>query len=230
MPEPARQLTLGLPVETRLGREDFLVSPSNETAYGAVERFPDWTTSLLVLQGPPGSGKSHLGAIWAERAEARTVAAREVGADRVAGLAGAPALLVEDLDRGPVDEPALFHLVNLLRERGAFLVVSAGRRPEDCGLSTPDLLSRLRLAPRAVIEAPDDSLLRAVLIKLFLDRQLVVDTSVVDFLLTRMERSLASAASLVAQLDEEALSRGRRVTRPIAADILSRTDAVPDTD
>lgn len=226
MREEARQLTLGLPVAARYGPEDFLVSPSNEQAYAAIERFPDWAGRLLLLLGPRGSGKTHLGAIWAGQAEARMLAAGEVTDVLVPELATANALLIEDIDRGPIDEAALFHLVNIARERETYLVLSAAASPEACGIRTPDLVSRLRLAPAVAIEPPDDALLRAVLVKLFLDRQLVVDTSVIDFLVTRMERSLAAAAMLVAQIDEEALSRRRRVTRQVAADILGQA-AVP---
>jgi chromosomal replication initiation ATPase DnaA len=80
----------------------------------------------------------------------------------------------------------------------------------------------LRAAPGASLGSPDEALLRAVIVKLFVDRQLVVDTSVVDYVALRIERSLARAGEIVAALDREALSRGRRVTRPIAAEVLER--------
>ena len=103
------------------------------------------------------------------------------------------------------DEAALFHLLNLARERGA-PSCSPPRRPvEACGLATPDLLSRLRLAPSVATRPPDDALLTAVLVKLFVDRQLVVDLSVVESLALRIDRSLARAREVVAELDREAL-------------------------
>ena len=58
------------------------------------------------------------------------------------------------------------------------------------------------------------------MVKLFADRQLFVDKNVVDFLLLRMERSLASVSRIVSALDQAALSAGRRITRPLAADVL----------
>ena len=70
--QPTRQLALDLAAEPRFGAEDFLVSPSNEAAYALIERWPDWPSPSLILIGPPGAGKSHLAAIWAERARART--------------------------------------------------------------------------------------------------------------------------------------------------------------
>jgi DNA replication protein DnaC len=63
-----RQLTLDLPIETRFGREDFLVSPSNADAFETFEGWPAWPDRVLLLLGPTGAGKSHLGAIWAARA------------------------------------------------------------------------------------------------------------------------------------------------------------------
>ena len=219
-----RQLVLDLPVEPRFGPDDFLVSPSNEEAYGLLERWPDWPSPMLHLNGPPGSGKSHLAAIWAQRAGASVLAAARVTDEAAAAAAKAPALVVEDLDEGALYEGALFHLVNIARERRLPVLFTSAEPLERCGIATPDLLSRLRLAPSVEILAPDDALLRAVLVKLFIDRQLVVDTSVVDFLANRIERSLARAAEVVAALDREGLSRGRRITRPIAAALIAEDE------
>ncbi|WP_112664253.1 hypothetical protein [Microvirga flavescens] len=220
MREAPKQLALDLPVETRFEREDFLVSPSNELAYGLIERWPDWPDNILILKGPRGSGKSHLAAIWATGAHAWSVDAFEVTGDKVPHLVSNGALAIEDADRAELDEAALFHLLNLARERKAFILITCETSPDGWGLKTPDLLSRLRLAPTAVLDPPDDALLKAVLVKLFVDRQLVVDTTVVDYIALRIERSLSKAAEFVAALDKEALSRGRRVSRAIAAEIL----------
>jgi chromosomal replication initiation ATPase DnaA len=130
--------------------------------------------------------------------------------------------VVEDADRGARDEAALFHLLNLSRERGAFVLLTSAAPVEAWGIQTRDLLSRLRLAPAVSLDPPDDALLKAVLVKLFVDRQLVVDTSVVEFLAVRMERSLARAAEVVMALDREALSRSRRITRPMAAEVIGK--------
>ena len=229
MKSPSRQLTLELPLEPSFGREDFLVSPTNAAAFDMFERWPDWPGRSLLLLGPTGSGKSHLGAIWAERAGARILAASELGRADVPTLAASGALLIEDADRagaapGGLAEAEFFHLLNLMRECGGYLAVTARAWPDAWGLATRDLLSRLRLAPAVEIGEPDDALVRAVLVKLFMDRQLTVDASVVEYLALRIERSLAAARSIVLTLDQEALAAGRAVTRPMASEVLRRLD------
>ncbi|AWM87466.1 DnaA ATPase domain-containing protein [Microvirga sp. 17 mud 1-3] len=227
MREGPKQLAFDLPLDPRFGREDFLVSPSNEQAYATIESWPEWPDTVLLLTGPRGSGKSHLAAIWAETAHAWTVDAFEVTRDKVPHLVSNGALVIEDIDRAERDEAALFHLLNLARERQASVLMTCESAPDSWGVRTPDLLSRLRLAPSVSLDPPDDALLKAVLVKLFVDRQLVVDTSVVDYIALRIERSLTKAAEVVTLLDKEALSRGRRVSRAIASEVLG---GIRDTD
>ncbi|MBV8664492.1 MAG: hypothetical protein JO107_15480, partial [Hyphomicrobiales bacterium] len=175
--------------------------------------------------GPDGSGKSHLGAIWAREADAQVVSAASLPSASLIELAASSALLIEDADHIGADEAALFHLMNLTRESGAFLLITARAPPDMWGLKTPDLLSRLRLAPIVSLGAPDPELTKQVLFKLFSDRQLVVDPSVVAYIALRIERSLNAARAIVAALDREALARGKGVTRAMAAELLR--DASP---
>lgn len=223
-PGRPRQLAFDLPIDSRHGIEDFLIGPSNEAAYGLVEAWPDWPDSWLRLVGPEGAGKTHLAAIWAKRAHAWIVPAADVVDANVAHLVSGGALVVEDCDRGLRDEAALFHLMNAIKARGGHLLLTARTAPDAWGLRVPDLLSRLRLAPHATIEPPDDALLRALLVKLFIDRQLVVDTGLIEMLALRMERSCAAARELVDVIDKLSLERGRRVTRALANEALARLD------
>lgn len=224
MPDRPKQLAFDLRLDPRFDAEDFLVSPSNERAYAFTERWPDWPDTILRLVGPRGSGKSHLAAIWAARAHAWTIDALDLVGERIPHLVSNGALVIEDADRAERDEAALFHLLNLARERRCYVLLTSAAPIERWGLRTPDLLSRLRLAPTAAIDPPDDALLKSVLVKLFVDRQLVVDTSLIAYLALRIERSLARAGDIVAALDREALSRGRRITRVIAAEVLAKEE------
>jgi chromosomal replication initiation ATPase DnaA len=214
------QLALDLSFAPRLGADDYLVAPSNADAHALLTRWPEWPARVLLLVGPEGAGKSHLAAIWAAAAGARRLDAAELQPDRLGSITEA-ALLLEDADRLQVPEAALFHLLNRVRERQQFLLLTAQTAPDRWALATPDLLSRLRLAPLLHLHAPDDGLLRAVLVKLFVDRQLTVDSGVVEFLTLHLDRSLGAAGRLVDALDHASLASHRRITRPVAGEVLA---------
>lgn len=219
-----RQLILDWPHAPSYAREDFLEAPGNFQALKAILAWPDWPTRALMLIGPSGAGKSHLATIWARQANARAVDAASLTNESLPEIAEARALLIEDADRSGGDEAALFHLVNLARERGVDALITARARPDAWGLKTADLLSRLRLAPIIELGAPDLDLTRAVLVKLFNDRQLAVDPALIGYVALRIERSLDAARALVAALDREALARGGPVTRTMAARLLRDED------
>ena len=220
MPQVPRQLALALDHAESFSREDFLNAPCNAAALTLIERWPDWTGPALLLLGPEGSGKSHLAGIWGANSGARFLAARALAPALVPPALATGALVIEDLAPGRFDERALFHLLNLAREEHAFVLLTARSAPAGWRLAIADLASRLKALPVAALTAPDDALLRAVLVKLFADRQLAVDESLVGYLAKRIERSLAAARKTVAVLDQEAMRQKRPLTRALAAEML----------
>jgi chromosomal replication initiation ATPase DnaA len=219
-PHGPRQLALALDHAESFAREDFLGGPSNAAALALIETFPDWPTRAVVLVGPEGSGKSHLGAIWASAAGARFLGARALGQAELPAALATGALVVEDIAPGDFDERALFHLLNFAREQEAYLLLTARTVPGGWNVAIRDLGSRLKSLPVVTLEAPDDALLRALLVKLFADRQLLVDESLVGYVATRIERSFAAARAVVAGLDREAMRLQRPLTRALAAEFL----------
>jgi ATPase involved in DNA replication initiation len=164
--------------------------------------------------------QSHLAAIWAEQAGARSTTAHALTAAAVPGALATGALVIEDLKSSDFDERALFHLMNLAREDGAFVLVTAREPPSAFQIELRDLRSRLRAVPTVSLLPPDDQLFRALIVKFCADRQLAVDETVVSYLATRIERSYAAARQAVELLDTEALRLGRPVSRALAAELL----------
>jgi chromosomal replication initiation ATPase DnaA len=215
-----RQLAFTLPHAESLTRDNFLEGPANAAGMALVDSWPEWPSRIMLLVGPEGSGKSHLGAIWAEQAGARSTTAHALTATAVPGALATGALVVEDLRSLDFDERALFHLMNLAREDGAFVLVTAREPPSAFQIDLHDLRSRLRAAPTVSLLPPDDQLFRALIVKFCADRQLAVDETVVSYLATRIERSYAAVRQAVELLDTEALRLGRPVTRALAAELL----------
>lgn len=217
------QLPLPLDNLPRYGREDFLVGKPNEAAFAHIERWPRWLAPAAILVGPEGSGKTHLATIFATRSGAVTLRGDHLTGANVPELAREKAVVLEDCDRYPPDETALFHLLNLAREEGFFVMITARIAPGQWQVRTPDLLSRLRSQPLLELRDPDDGLVLALLLKHFSDRQLAVDPSVVTFLVARVERSCAAIQALVSELDRRSLVDKRPVTRALAVEVLGDT-------
>jgi len=216
-------LTFALPHAESLTRDNFLAGPANAAALALIESWPEWPARTMLLVGPEGSGKSHLAAIWAEQAGARSTTAHTLTPATVPGALATGALVVEDLRPSDFDERALFHLLNLAREDLAFVLITARMPASAFEVELRDLRSRLRALPAVSLAEPDDLLFRALIVKFCADRQLAVDESVVTYLATRIERSYAAARQAVDQLDREALRLGRPVTRALAAELMRKT-------
>jgi len=213
-----RQLALALDHAESYAREDFLSGPCNANALALIDSWPDWPARAIALVGPEGSGKTHLATIWAAAAGARVVSAHTLAEVDIPAALATGALVVED-STAIGDERALFHLINLAREEDAFLLFTARTAPSLWRVGIPDVASRLRALPVVTLHAPDDAMLRGVIVKVAADRQLMLDDAVVRYLSSRIERSFAAARAAVISLDKEALRQGRPPSRPLAAEM-----------
>ena len=216
----ARQLTLDLALRPALGRDDFLVAPSNRAAVALVDQWPNWPSHAAIILGAEGSGKSHLAHVWQGHAGAGVTGLAQLTIAAVPEILASGAAVLEDASEGQVPETALFHLLNLAKANNGHVLMTATAAPSTWGITLPDLRSRLEAIPAVTIAQPDDALLRGVLVKLFADRQISVDEPLVNFLVTRMPRSLGFAREIVARIDEAALEQGAEVTRPFVSRIL----------
>jgi chromosomal replication initiation ATPase DnaA len=216
------QLVLDLAHRPALGAEDFLISQSNRAAADVIDRWPDWPQSSLVVVGPSRSGKTHLANVWRLKSGAARLDARALCEMDVEAVQVSTTLLVEDLHRGVGNERVLFHLLNLVREHKLSMLLTSQVPMGELEATLPDLRSRLRALPLVNIEPPDEALLKGVLVKHFMDRQLAVEPHVIGYIALHMERSMEVAATLVAEIDRAALASRRKVTRALAAEILAR--------
>jgi DnaA regulatory inactivator Hda len=215
------QLPLDLGFRPALGRADFLIAPCNAAAVAWIDRWPDWPAPALALWGPAGSGKTHLLEVWRARSRAAPIAPRALTSAAVPQLLGEARVVAID-DAQSADEEALLHLYNVLAERQGHLLLAAREPPARWMIRLADLRSRLLAAPAVAVEAPDDALLGAVLVKLFADRQLRISEDLIAYLLPRIERSFAAAQEIVAALDEAALAGQRAVTVRLARALLNK--------
>ncbi len=204
------QLVLPLEVRSAQGRADFIVAPGNERAVAFIDSFPNWSAPAAALYGPAASGKSHLAAVWAQKAGAAVIDA----ADLKSGIPDGP-MVVENVGAGAAEAP-LFALL----ERGAPLLLTSLAPPPDWPFTLPDLVSRTRAMLAFALWAPDDALLMGLAVKLFADRQLAVPEAVVAHMIRSLERSPGAIRDFVARADAAALETKRPVNLSLIKDLL----------
>jgi len=200
------QIPFDLGYKTAFSRDDFFVSESNREAVAWIDKWPDWPAPALIIYGAKGAGKTHLTEAWRQKAGAAEIA------------------VIDDIDTligNRAEEEKVFHLYNVLKEKGGHMLVTASTAPAVWNFTLPDLKSRLMAAPAVSLGMPDDNLIAAVLTKLFSDRQIFVSQEVVQFIVPRIERSLDAVGNIVDLIDRKALTEKRAVTVPLVRDILS---------
>ena len=214
------QLTFQFEHRLALSGDDFLVSDCNREAIAWIDRWPDWPAPALIIYGPAGCGKSHLVEVFSGRAGARKLSGATTEEEALASITEGGAYTADDADT-EFREEMLFHIFNAVAAAGGCLLLTSSAAPKIWNPALCDLSSRLLGAPACAIGLPDDTVMKGVLVKLFSDRQLYIDKSVINFLVPRMERSLDTARELVERIDQASLVHRREITLPFVRGILA---------
>ena len=216
------QLVLGLTLKEALEKEDFFISSSNMDAVTLLGNTDRWASGVLLLVGPKGSGKTHLSTVWSKENKAKYIGLEEVLPEIEKGL-NHDLVCVEDIDaiekterknKSKIEE-GIFHLINRIGSRGGRLLISSSKMPNALSLSLKDLESRLQSSSNTYIKEPDDSLVMALLLKYFNDKQIYIKHSNLAYIATRINRTYSSIYEFVNYLDHKSLVLKTKVTRPL---------------
>lgn len=213
----AQQILFDLEHAPDFSESAFFKGASNAEGWHALFE-KDWPQGILVLSGPPGCGKSHLGSIWASKNDAVILG----GTDRFEASPAWHGHAIWLDNAAQADEFALFTLINLaLQGKMVKLLLSDQKSPADWPVTLPDLQSRLRNLETVWIDDPDDDLLLTIMDKLFHDRGLKVSGTLPKFFLGHTDRSVKSVRELIIELDRAAAAAKVNVTRSFAATFLN---------
>lgn len=176
---------------------EFLVTASSAKAVNTLRQWREWPVAAALLVGPAMSGRSLLAQVFAAQSGGR---------------------VIDDADRH--DEAALFHAWNDAQAERVPLLLVADAAPPAWNVALPDLRTRLGASPVAEIEAPDEALVRALLERGFARRHLDARDDLIDWLVPRLPQRHQAVAQMLDGLEQAALSGRRRVTIPLARDLL----------
>lgn len=205
LPVPG-QLPLKIEPGSNYAAETFVEGESNKAARAWLERTEVWPDRRLALWGEPDRGKTHLLRIWAERTGAEVMDGPALtGFPTLASEGGAA---VDDADRA--DEAALLHLLNTARDLGRPVLLAGRAPPARWPTALRDLASRLRAVTAVEILAPDDTMMRELLLHWLTERRLVAGEPLHVRLLRHLPRSPSVLRAAVARLDADATASRRR--------------------
>ncbi len=174
-----KQIPMDLAPTAPLTFESFIEAPSNAGALATVQTWPNWPAPAILLLGPEGTGKTHLGEAW---------------------LAHSHGVFLDDAHTQT--EEALFGFINrALRGEIPGLLLASRLPPSKWGINLPDLRSRLSAMPVLQLFEPDDESLRPITRALFERRGRVVPEAVIDTMLKYAPRDVPSLRTLIAEID-----------------------------
>ena len=215
------QLSFNLKKKKIYEKDDFLVSKSNKEAYKFINKWPNWESRKIIIFGDSGTGKTHLSKIWQKKTSAIILNLNKFKKIKFDNFfLKKKKFIIENIsnffdkikkkDKENL-EKNLLHFYNLIDEKRGYVVLTASIAPKFWGINLPDLKSRILSSTTINIKKPDDELLSSVLVKLFIDKQILIDKKIIKFIVYRSERSLTSLQSIVNKIDEQSLVTKKKI-------------------
>ena len=219
----SKQLYFDMPDKTALGIEDYIITESNSFAFDLISRMIKGEINQGVISGPSFSGKTHLSKILIKNIGSNESLYIDRDYKKIIEKVGSSNLIViENIDKVLEDrsEEDLFHIINFTKESDKKLLMTSGKSISNIEFKLEDLKSRLNAVIEAKIMQPDDELMKLVLIKIFNDKQLLINPNVIDFLRSRLERSYKSINDFIEKIDKFSLERGKKITIALINDLI----------
>ena len=213
------QLLLDFDYKTNFNEHDFYLSKSNSNAFNLINRWPDWDKKILNISGEKFSGKSHLANIFKLKSKAFLIKANEIDNSIFKGIKLHESIIIDDFEECNQEE-ILYSIFNLIDQDSKYLLINSLKPINEIKYRLPDLTSRSKNCLYAVIENPDDELLFAIILKNFSDRQIKIEKKIINFIISRIDRSYRKIDEFIYKIDELSLKKKKPINLKTIKEIL----------
>ena len=213
------QLLLELDYKTNFNEHDFYLSKSNSNAFNLINRWPDWEKKILNISGEKFSGKSHLANIFKLKSKAFLVRGNKIDNSIFKSLKLYESIIIDDFEECN-DEEILYSIFNLIDQDNKYLLINSLKPINKIKYKLPDLASRSKNCLYAEIENPDDELLFAIILKNFSDRQIKIEKKIINFIISRVDRSYRKIDEFIYKVDELSLKKKKPINLKTIKEIL----------
>ena len=213
------QLLLDFDYKTNFNEHDFYLSKSNSNAFNLINRWPDWDKKILNISGEKFSGKSHLANIFKLKSEAFLIKGNAIDNSIFKNIKLHESIIVDDFEECNKEE-ILYSIFNLIDQDSKYLLINSLKPINEIKYRLPDLTSRSKNCLYAVIENPDDELLFAIILKNFSDRQIKIEKKIINFIISRIDRSYRKIDEFIYKIDELSLKKKKPINLKTIKEIL----------
>ena len=204
------QLTLKFPFKTNYFEEDFYVSTNNFSAYKLIESWPKWPSRFVNIFGPSGCGKTHLANIFKKKINSYLVKASELNDLSLSLIKSKDCLIIDDY-KSNIQEKLFYSILNQSHQSNQYVIINSLQSIKVSIVELKDLKSRFDSFIDVGINLPTDDLIRVVLTKTFSDKQVKIDSRLLEYILKNINRSYQDIFDLIDKVDSLSLSTGKSI-------------------
>ena len=215
------QLTLKFPFKTNYFEEDFYVSTNNFSAYKLIESWPKWSSRYINIFGPSGCGKTHLANIFKKKINSFFIKAPELKNNSLPLIKLKECLIIDDYENN-IEEKLFYSLLNQTYQSNQYVIINTLEPIKTSNVTLNDLKSRFDNFVDVGIDLPTDDLIRVILTKNFSDKQVKIETKLLEYILKNINRSYEDIFDLIDKLDLLSLSTGKSININLIKKVLNK--------
>ncbi len=199
--------------------EDFFVSGSNKHILDILNSWPKWEKNFLNISGEKFSGKTHLIKIFLKKFSGISFKSNEINNNTLREIKIYQNIVVEDLSEN-IDENLIFTLLNIVEQDNKYLVITSREPIVKIKFKLKDLRSRAKNFLLQNLEKPDDELIFALILKNLSDRQITIDKKLINYIISRIDRSYSNIYDFIYKIDELSLKKKKSINLNIIKEVL----------